>query len=497
VRRAALASQRPLPGDGRRRAARLARVTLGTVSVLVLVLTGYAWATFQQLTSRLTTTPVIGGLHAADGATDILLVGSDSRTDAQGRPLSKQVLAQLRAGGNEGELTDTLILVRIPNDGRSAVGISIPRDTFVEIPGGYGKHKINSAYGRAKNAKAAELRADGGKDAAAIERQAVLEGRKTLVKTIESLTGAGVDHYAEVNLLGFYEITQAIGGVDVCLSHATRDPDSGANFKAGRQTIAGADALAFVRQRKNLPRGDLDRILRQQVFMSAVADKVLSAGTVANPGKLHSLVGSLQRSIVLDDQLDPLTFAEQLRGIASGAIQFLTIPVVDPGAKTADGDSVVVDRDAVRRFVAEHSSGGTEQAPTANADNADITVDVRNASGTTGLAARVLDELAGRGFARGDAANSAARRTSVVRFATGEQQAADRVAKSLGGLATEGDANLPAGHVRVFLGQDYGGPGTQRLAAGPLVRLDGAGAAHRQPPGGDQPITAGDLRCVD
>ena len=325
----------------------------------------------------------------------------------------------------------------------------------------------------------------------------MLEGRKTLVKTVESLTGAGIDHYAEVNLLGFYEITQAIGGVDVCLNHATRDPDSGANFKAGRQTIAGADALAFVRQRKNLPRGDLDRIVRQQVFMSAVADKVLSAGTVANPGKLRGLVGSLQRSIVLDDQLDPLTFAEQLRGIASGAIQFLTIPVQDPGAKTADGDSVVVDRDAVRRFVAAHSSGGTEQAPTANADNADVTVDVRNASGTAGLAARVLDELAGRGFARGDAANAVARRTSVVRFAAGEQQAADRVAQALGGLPTEGDANLPAGHVRVFLGQDYGGPGTQRVAGPPLVRLDGAGGGHRQPPGGDQPITGGDLRCVD
>ena len=464
------------------------------MSVLVLALTGYAWATFQQLTDKLTTTPVIG-LQAADGATDILLVGSDSRTDAKGNPLSKEVLAQLRAGGNEGELTDTLILVRIPNDGRSAVGISIPRDTFVEIPGGYGKHKINSAYGRAKNAKAAELRADGGKDSAAIEKQAVLEGRKTLVKTIESLTGAGIDHYAEVNLLGFYEITLAIGGVDVCLNHATRDPDSGANFKAGRQTISGADALAFVRQRKNLPRGDLDRIVRQQVFMGAVADKVLSAGTLANPGKLRGLITSLQRSVVLDDKLDPLTFAEQMRGIASGAVQFVTIPVLDVAAKTADGDSVTVDRDAVRQFVKEHGSGGTEQAPTANADNADITVGVRNASGVAGLAGRVLDELANRGFGRGDAANASARKTSVVRYAGGELAAGEKVATALGGLPAEQDANLPAGHVRVFLGQDYGGPGAQRMGAGPLVQLDGP-AAQRQPTS-DAPITGGDIRCVD
>jgi LCP family protein required for cell wall assembly len=478
---------------------------LATLSVLVLASTGYAWATFQQLTNRLTTTPVIG-LNAADGATDILLVGSDSRTDAQGRPLSKEVLRQLRAGGNEGELTDTLILVRIPNDGngkqrgnqRRAIGISIPRDTFVDIPGGYGKHKINSAYARAKNAKAAELRADGVKDPAEIEKQAMLQGRKTLVKTIESLTGAGVDHYAEVNLLGFYEITQAIGGVDVCLNHATKDPDSGANFKKGRQTISGADALAFVRQRKNLPRGDLDRIVRQQMFMSAVADKVLSAGTLANPGTLRALTASVQRSVVLDDKLDPLTFAEQMRGIASGAIQFVTIPVLDVAAKTADGDAVTVDRNDVRRFVKDQAKGGTEQAPTANADNADTTVDVHNASGVNGLAGRVLDELANRGFGRGEAATAAAaRKTSVVRFAAGERSSAEKVAQALGGLSTEQDADLPAGRVRVLLGQDYGGPGAQRMGAAPLVQLDGAAAPLRLQPTGEPPVTAGDIRCVD
>ena len=490
---------------------------LAVISVLVLAFTGYAWATFQQLTGNLATTPVIGGA-APDGATDILLVGSDSRVDAQGNPLSTELLAELRAGGNEGELTDTLILVRIPNDGRKAVGVSIPRDSFVKIPGGYGQHKINSAYARAKNATAAELRGKGGKDAATIEREAVLEGRKTLVRTIEDLTGAGVDHYAEVNLLGFYEITKAIGGVDVCLNRATRDPDSGANFPAGRQTIAGADALAFVRQRKNLPRGDLDRIVRQQVFMGAVADKVLSAGTLASPNKLRALVNSLQRSIVLDDKLDPLTFANQMRGIASGAVQFVTIPVLQIGARTADGDSVTVDPDAVRAFVREQAGGGED---TSNVDNSAITVDVRNASGAAGLAGRVLDELTARGFSRGEAANASARATSVVRHAGGEQAAAAKVAEALGGLPTEEDANLAAGRVSVFLGEDYGGPGVQRFGAAPLVHLDGPPAlrppalgapalgapALRAPalgapalvaqPGGDRPITGGDVRCVD
>ncbi len=475
----------------REQVVRTGKVVLVIASVLVLAFTGYAWATFQKLTSNLTTTPVIAsGLSAADGATDVLMVGSDSRVDAQGNPLSPEVLRELRAGGNEGDLTDTLILVRIPNDGSKAVGISLPRDSFVDIPGGFGKHKINSAYGRAKIAKTAELREEGNQDAAAVEKEAVLEGRKTLVKTIENLTGAGIDHYAEVNLLGFYEITKSIGGIEVCLNRATKDPDSGANFPAGRQTIEGANALAFVRQRKNLPRGDLDRIVRQQVFMGGVADKVLSAGTLANPAKLSSLISSLQRSIVLDDKLDPLTFAQQMRGIASGAVQFVTIPVLDINAQTDDGSSVTVDPKAVRQFVSEQT---TSTVP-ASADNSAITVDVRNASGVAGLASRVLDELTGKGFAPGDTANATARTSSVVRYASGDEALAETVAQALGGLATEQDTELPAGRVRVLLGEDYAGPGAQRFAGGPLVRLDGP--ALRQP-AGDQPITGGDIRCVD
>lgn len=483
---------RPPGGNGRRSLLKAGRIVLVLASVLVLVLTGYAWATFQKLTSDLTTTPVIDHrLTASDGATDVLMVGSDSRVDAQGNPLSKEVLAELRAGGNEGDLTDTLILVRIPNDGSKAVGISLPRDSFVEIPGGFGQHKINSAYGRAKNAKVAELRKEGGSDAAAIEDTAVLAGRKTLVNTIENLTGAEIDHYAEVNLLGFYEITKAIGGVDVCLNNATRDPDSGANFPAGRQTIEGANALAFVRQRKGLPRGDLDRIVRQQVFMSGVADKVLSAGTLVNPSKLSALITSLQRSIVLDDRLDPLTFAEQMRGIASGAVQFVTIPVLDVDAQTTDGSSVTVDPAQVRKFVRDQTSSTAAAAP----DDSAITVDVLNASGTAGLAARVLEELANQGFAQGTTANAPGRATSVVRHAKGEQALAERVAQALGGLATEQDTELTSGRVRVLLGEDYTGPGGQRFAAGPLVRLDGT--ARTRLVEADSPITGGEVRCVD
>jgi len=465
--------------------------------VLVLVATGYGWTTLQRLNNGLTTTNVIE-LHAADGATDILLVGNDSRVDAKGNPLPKQVLAELRAGDNEGELTDTLILLRIPNDGKRAVAISLPRDAYVSIAGGYGTHKINSAYGRAKNAQAAKLREKGQTDQSSIERESVLAGRKALVKTIESLTGAGIDHYAEVNLLGFYEITNAVGGVQVCLKRPVREAKSGANFPAGPQRISGGAALAFVRQRENLPRGDLDRIVRQQVFLGALADQVLAAGTLANPGKLRGLIDSLQRSVVLDQDWDVFRFAQQVQGIAAGNVEFVTIPI--EGEKRVDGDGAVltVDSRSVRDFVSGMTRAPATPLPatgSADASNATVTVDVRNASGVSGLAGRVLDELAARGFTRGEAANSPARASSVVRHARGEQDAGGRVAEALGGLPVEPDSNLAAGRVRVFLGEDYAGPGAQQLSGAPLVRPDGS--AHAQQPNPEPPITAGNVPCVD
>ena len=238
-----------------------ARIVLAMVSVLVLTITGYAWAAMKGLVDGLTMADVIGedtGELPADGARDILLVGMDSRVDAQGNPLPQDMLAKLNAGVADGELnTDTLILVHIPNDGRKAVALSLPRDSYVNIPG-FGQHKINSAYARGKAAAKERLRQEGVTDEQELEVRSNQEGAKTLIATVEALTGQTVDNYASINLLGFYEITNAVGGVEVCLNQATRDPYSGANFKAGRQSISGVDALAFVRQRHGLLRGDLD-----------------------------------------------------------------------------------------------------------------------------------------------------------------------------------------------------------------------------------------------
>src|SRR5699024_3684476 len=108
-------------------------------------------------------------------------------------------------------------------------------------------------------------------------------------------------HYAEVNLLGFARITPALGGVPVCLRQPVNDPMSGANFEAGPQRLAGPEALAFVRQRHGLPRGDLDRVVRQQAFLAGLARSGLSSDLLTNPDRLRTVMDSVQSSLVLDE----------------------------------------------------------------------------------------------------------------------------------------------------------------------------------------------------
>ncbi|HEX2130578.1 MAG TPA: LCP family protein, partial [Actinophytocola sp.] len=145
-----------------------------------------------------------------------------------------------------------------------------------------------------------------------------------------------------------------IDGVEVCLNHATSDPDSGASFAAGPQTVRGGDAVAFVRQRKNLPRGDLDRIVRQQTFLASAMNKVLSAGLLTNPAKLNELEAAVAKTVMMDQGLRFLELVRQAQALASGNVRFVTIPVTGVGARNDRGQSIItVDVSEVRRYVAD------------------------------------------------------------------------------------------------------------------------------------------------
>nr|WP_052371604.1 LCP family protein [Amycolatopsis taiwanensis] len=333
------------------------KVVISLVSAIVLALAWYGWQYVGDPNDGLTTTQVFDdeGLHAVplDGAVDILLVGMDSRTDAQGNPLPREVLDTLHAGESDGvRNTDTMILVHIPQNGQRAVAVSFPRDSWVELAGGYGKHKLNSAFVYAYNDKFKTLTERGTADLKEADRQATISGRKNLVGTLEKLMGRPgmIDRYAEVNLASFYEITRALGGIDVCLNNAVKEPKSGIDLPAGRQTIEGVQALAFVRQRYGLPNVDLDRIVRQQAFLSGLARKVLSRDVLLNPVKISDLITAVKKSVVLSDNWDIAEFAAQMRGLNSGNVEFHTIPVVGP-AVIGGADVLRVDPAAVHDFI--------------------------------------------------------------------------------------------------------------------------------------------------
>ncbi len=488
---------------------RILRVLSTVFAVTIVLATGVAWTKingFEDGIKHISTAALGGG--GDDGAIDILLVGVDSRTDAHGNPLSAEELATLRAGDDVATNTDTIILIRIPNNGRSATAISIPRDSYVNAPG-MGKMKINGVFGEVKLDTMKELIENEGMDPAEGEKRGIEAGREALIKTVAQLTGVTVDHYAEIGLLGFALITDALGGVDVCLKNAVYEPLSGADFPAGWQKLNGPQALSFVRQRHDLPRGDLDRVVRQQAVMASLAHQVISSKTLASPATLNRLEGAVQRSVVLSDGWDIMKFVDQLQKLAAGSVAFATIPVLDENGWSDDGmQSVVrVDPDQVKDWVngllTDQAQGKTEQIAYSPEKT---TVDVLNDSDVNGLAAAVSEIVAGKGFTTGQVGNNDAEKVSStqVQAPAVDDLGGQAVARELGGLPVVANAAVPPGTVRVVLAADYTGPGsglegspdsaTADLASG---STDGSG--QDAPPAPSPILTAGsnDPQCVN
>ena len=487
--------------------ARLSRVIAVTVALAIVVGTGVAWGKIRSFESGINHfSSVALGEGGADGAIDILLVGLDSRTDAHGNPLSAEELATLRAGDDESTNTDTIILVRIPNNGKSATAISIPRDSYVQTPGG-NKMKINGVYGSAYFDKKTELVEQDGVDPAKAEPEAVEAGREALIKTVANLTGVTVDHYAEIGLLGFALITDALGGVNVCLKDAVYEPLSGADFPPGWQKLNGPQALSFVRQRHDLPRGDLDRVTRQQAVMASLAHDVISSKTLSSPSTLNRLEDAVQRSVVLSEGWDIMDFVKQLQKLAGGSVAFATIPIVEEAGWSDDGmQSVVrIDPAHVKEWVGgllhDQDEGKTEQLAYSPSKT---TVDVVNDSDINGLAAAVSQVLTNKGFAAGNTGNNDGGHVSgsQVQAAKADDLGAQAVSKELGGLPVVENASVAPGSARVVLSGDYTGPGSSGMDP-TLTTVDPA-AAGSTDSGDAQPapspiLTAGsnDPECVN
>ena len=292
-----------------------------------------------------------GAPQSKNGDTNILLIGLDSRRDNEGNPIPKELTKLLRVGPVTvgGYNTNTLILIHIPADGKKAVAVSIPRDNYVNVPG-YGMKKIKEAYSYAKYAEDSKLYKEGVKQPLR-ERLSRDAGRVATLATVSQFLDVPIDHFAEVNLIGFYDLANALGGIQVCLNKAVSDTKySGAVFPAGLQTISGADALKFVRQRHGLPNGDLDRTHRQQAFIAGVITKFRTQGVFGDIGKISALLDVAKKDVVIDSGFDVLGFLPQAKALTSGNIKFHTLPI--EGYVMRNSQSVnLVDEVKIRKVV--------------------------------------------------------------------------------------------------------------------------------------------------
>lgn len=328
------------------------------MAVLLLGTAGAGWYLYRDLAARIGSSRALGdgAPRSSGGAVNILLMGLDSRKDQDGNELPKDVLEKLHAGASSdigGYNTNTLMLLHVPAGGGRATAFSVPRDDLVDIPG-HGKDKIKKAYGLAKAEAEERLARQGVTDHDRLEHEGREAGRRAQIATVRAFLGVPVDHFAEVNLVGFLHIADALDGVPVCLKHAVKDRYSGADFPAGRQTLDGPQSLAFVRQRHGLPAGDLDRTRRQQAFLASATHKLNSAGTFADPLRLLKLTEVAKQDLVIDEGWDLLAFLRQAKSLSGGNVRFTTLPV-EGFAKHHGEDVNRVDPDKIRRLVARET----------------------------------------------------------------------------------------------------------------------------------------------
>ena len=461
-------------------------------AALVLAISGFSYFVVHDVSS-------IGGSDAINsgpsiGAQNILLMGLESRTDWNGNVLPNNILKALHAGSRQGVLydgvggntTNTLILIHIPAGGKKAVGFSIPRDDWVPFADTLGSQqvgKIDQAYGVSLAAKESELtQQDPGMSRNQLAFQGNEAGRAAAVATVEQLTGVHIDHFAEVNLDGFYELASVLGGVEVCLKHPVPlDANSGFYAKrAGYQHLNAKMALAFVRQRDGLLNGDLDRTHRQQAFLDSVMQQLRTEGVLSDFTKVNSLLSVAKQYVITDSGWNLFDFATQMRSLTSGDLTFRTLPI-ENYAVMASQDVNIVNPTYIRQLVQEtfypapRASTSSRPQPASTADAAKTTVDVYNGGSTPGLAGQVSAALVKDGYKAGQIGNTGALTATEVLYGTGSAASASKIASLFGVTATASSA-IAAGHVEIMLGANATVPGAAPTSSSSSVPIPTTGA---------------------
>jgi len=344
----------------------LTRTAAIAAAVAVLAVGGYAVFQYLSLSTGIRKSQVLEAPDAKaqpHADTNILVMGLDSRLDENGKPLPQDIYDALHSGDqSDGGLNaNVLMLLHVPGDGRKATEISIPRDDDVALAGCPDKQcsgKIKQAYGLAADQESHRIAGDASLDAAQRQQKSRDAGRTAQIQTVQDFLGVHVDHFVEVTMVAFYQLAQVVQPITVCVLNDTQDRFSGADFHRGQQQVDAAQAVAFVRQRRDehhpeLNFTDLDRERRQQAFIVSLSTQLKQAGTLANPVKLSGILDVVKQNTAIDSGLDLLQFAQQASALTGGNVTFYTLPIERFGKNARGEDVNVVNVAQVRATVAQ------------------------------------------------------------------------------------------------------------------------------------------------
>ena len=430
---------------------RIVTALVVVVSLLTVTGTASALVAYYKLNGNITKDDV-SGLLGTDRPTkvenpdtptepeNILLIGSDKRPPAQ------------RDATNAGQRSDTTILLHLAADRKSAVLVSIPRDTIVNIP-----------TCERRDGTTVPAQPTGMFNAAFSEA-----GAACTIKTVEKLTHIRIDHHVVIDFGGFKDMVNALGGVKICVPQDVSDPESHLFITKGEHVVKGSQALAYVRTRHGLGNGsDIDRINRQQAFLGSMISKIKSKGLLLRPDRLLSFLGAATNSISTDPGLGSLNalrkLAQDVKNIDTKNVTFLTAP---NQPYPADHNRVELKPSAATVWNAlrydqplpgkkKPTPTATETGPPLKTPPENIRVQVLNGSTTKGEAARIAQELTADGFQVVGVGNAPSRdyTTTKVLFDPAYDESGRTLGAAVTGSTATPDATLGSTLV-VIVGSD-------------------------------------------
>ncbi|MFC4009651.1 LCP family protein [Nonomuraea purpurea] len=425
-----------------------------TSLLVVVTLGGYGY--YRSLDSGIIRVPIEPGANRPPetGALNVLLVGSDSRDGNNQRYGATTI--------NGGERTDTIMLLHISPNRDKATMISFPRDSMVQIPPCPGKNGatlpgglnlINAAFNEG--------------------------GINCTIMTIESLTNIKINHFVKVDFTGFKGIIDALGGIEICLPKAVNDPQAKLVLDKGRHVVKGEQALGYVRTRYKLGDGsDLSRIQRQQVFLTKVMEKVTDGGLLTDPVKLDGFLRAATKAVTVDEGLTlerMLEVARSVEGLTAKELKGITVPTEPYAPKPAhvqfSEPAATNFFDQVRRDVEVTATAGPGKPAALKVEREQVRVQVLNATGESGKALQVADELADQGFVVTQVGDAPTTDATSIRYAKKDAANGTAYADTVAARLSKEKKTPAEGKVKPLKTQPYKGKTAVKAPDGPIIQL--------------------------